>query len=141
MAYKIIKGDLLKADADIICHQVNLQGVMGGGLALSIARKYPNVNKVYEDYKPKKLGEVCFADAGNFTVANCFSQTEYFNTDYKALRECLLKVRKYMMDCGYRTVAIPYKYGCGIANGKWDTVLGIFAQVFRGFDLIIYIKE
>ena len=82
-----------------------------------------------------------FADAGNFTVANCFSQTEDFNTDYKALRKCLLKVRKYMLDCGYRTVAIPYKYGCGIANGKWDTVLGIFAQVFRGFNLIIYIKE
>ena len=141
MGYKIIKGDLLKADADIICHQVNLQGVMGGGLALSIAKKYPNVNKIYEDYEPKKLGEVCFADAGNFTVANCFSQREDFNTDYKALRECLSKVRKYMMDRGYRTVAIPYKYGCCIANGKWDTVLGIFSQVFRGFNLIIYIKE
>ena len=141
MAYRFIKGDLLKADADIICHQVNLQGVMGGGLALSIARKYPNVNKIYEDYEPKKLGEVCFADAGNFTVANCFSQTEDFNTDYKALRECLSKVIRYMIVCGYRTVAIPYKYGCGIANGDWGTVLCIFAQVFRGFNLIIYIKE
>ena len=141
MAYKIIKGDLLETNADIICHQVNLQGVMGGGLALSIAMKYPNVNKIYEDYEPKKLGEVCFADAGNFTVANCFSQTEDFNTDYKALRKCLEKVRKYMMDSGYRTVAIPYKYGCGIANGDWGTVLCIFAQVFRGFNLIIYIKE
>ena len=141
MEYRVIKGDLLEADADIICHQVNLQGVMGGGLALSIATKYPKVNKNYENYEPKKLGEVCFADAGNFTVANCFSQTEDFNTDYKALRECLLKVRKHMIDCGYRTVAIPYKYGCGIANGDWDTVLCIFAQVFRGFNLIIYIKE
>ena len=140
MAYKIIKGDLLKADADVICHQVNLQGVMGGGLALSIARKYPNVNKIYEDYEPKKLGEVCFADAGNFTVANCFSQTEDFNTDYKALREGLSKVRKYMMDCGYRTVAIPYKYGCGIANGDWETVFNIFKDVFLGYELLIYQK-
>ena len=60
MEYRFIKGDLLKADADVICHQVNLQGVMGGGLALSIAMKYPNVNKIYEDYEAKKLGEVCF---------------------------------------------------------------------------------
>ena len=141
MAHKIIKGDLLKADADIICHQVNLQGVMGGGLALSIARKYPNVNKIYESYSQKQLGEVCMVYTDDFIVANCFSQREDFNTDYKALRECLSKVRKHMIDCGYRTVAIPYKYGCGIANGKWDTVLGIFAQVFRGFNLIIYIKE
>ena len=140
MAYKIMKGDLLETNADVICHQVNLQGVMGGGLALSIARKYTNVNKVYEDYKPKKLGEVCFADAGNFTVANCFSQREDFNTDYKALRECLLKVRKYMMDCGYRTVAIPYKYGCGIANGDWETVFNIFKDVFSDYELLIYQK-
>ena len=141
MAYKVIKGDLLEADADIICHQVNLQGVMGGGLALSIATKYPNVNKVYEDYEPKKLGEVCFADSGNFTVANCFSQTEDFKTDYKSLSKCLLNVRKCMLDRGYRTVAIPYKYGCGIASGNWDKVLKVFDECFNGFNLLIYVKE
>ena len=140
MAYKIIKGDLLKSDADIICHQVNLQGFMGGGLALSIARKYPNVNKIYEDYEPKKLGEVCMVYTDDFIVANCFSQREDFNTDYKALRECLLKVRKYMMDCGYRTVAIPYKYGCGIANGNWETVFDIFNDIFFKYELLIYQK-
>lgn len=137
---KHIKGDLLNTNADIICHQVNLQGVMGGGLALSIATKYPNVNKVYEDYKPKKLGEVCMVYTDDFVVANCFSQTEDFKTDYKALRKCLLKVRKYMMDCGYRTVAIPYKYGCGIANGDWETVFNIFKDVFLGYELLIYQK-
>ena len=140
MAYKIIKGDLLETNADIICHQVNLQGVMGGGLALSIARKYPNVNKVYENYKPKKLGEVCFADAGNLIVANCFSQTEDFNTNYNSLRKCLLKVRKYMLNCGYRTVAIPYEYGCGIANGDWETVFDIFNDIFFKYELLIYQK-
>ena len=137
MAYKIIKGDLLETNADVICHQVNLQGVMGGGLALSIAKKYPNVNKIYEDYEPKKLGEVCMVYTDDFIVANCFSQREDFNTDYKALRECLSKVRKYMMDCGYRTVAIPYKYGCGIANGDWETVFNIFKDVFLGYELLV----
>ena len=141
MEFRVIKGDLLNTNADVICHQVNLQGVMGGGLALSIATKYPKVNKNYENYEPKKLGEVCFADAGNFTVANCFSQTEDFNTDYKALRKCLLKVRKYMLDCRYRTIAIPYKYGCGIASGNWDKVLKVFEECFNGFNLLIYVKE
>ena len=140
MAYKIIKGDLLDANADIICHQVNLQGVMGGGLALSIATKYPSVNKTYEDYKPKKLGEVCMVYTDDFIVANCFSQTEDFNTDYNALRVCLLKVRKYMLDCEYRTIAIPYKYGCGIANGDWQTVFDIFNDVFSDYELLIYQK-
>ena len=29
----IIQGDALENDGDILCHQVNLQGVMGGGIA------------------------------------------------------------------------------------------------------------
>ena len=31
MAVKIIKGDLLNCGADIICHQTNFFGMMGGG--------------------------------------------------------------------------------------------------------------
>ena len=41
-------GDLLKSGCDIICHQVNLQGVMGGGIARQIANKYPDVEKSYK---------------------------------------------------------------------------------------------
>ena len=33
---------------DILCHQVNCQGVMGAGLAKQIRSKYP---EVYEQYK------------------------------------------------------------------------------------------
>lgn len=138
---KYINGDLLESNADVICHQVNLQGVMGGGLAYSIARKYPSVNKTYKAYEPKQLGEVCFASAGDFVIANCFSQTEDFYTDYKALKLCLYKVKSYMISHGYTSVAIPYKYGCGIANGNWKKVLNVFEDVFKDFDLLIYIKE
>lgn len=134
-----IKGDLLSADADIICHQVNLQGYMGGGLALSIANKYPSVEKEYRNYEPKHLGEVCFAKTDDFVVANCFSQTEDFNTDYDSLEQCLWGVKAYMTEHDLKKIAIPYKYGCGIANGDWETVLSIFGYVFDDID--IYIKE
>lgn len=33
MAVKIIKGDLLNCGADIICHQTNFFGMMGGGVS------------------------------------------------------------------------------------------------------------
>lgn len=39
MAVKIIKGDLLNCGADIICHQTNFFGMMGGGVAASIWNK------------------------------------------------------------------------------------------------------
>ena len=136
---KIIKGDLLTTDADIICHQVNLQGVMGGGLALSIANKFPFVEREYRKYEPKVLGEVCFVKTDNFVIANCFSQTMDFSTHYDALKQCLITVKEYMNINGLKTIAIPYKYGCGIAIGNWDIVLNIFNLMFD--DLIIYVKE
>ena len=139
MMYKFIKGDLLSTDADIICHQVNLQGVMGGGLALSIAKKYPFVEKQYRKYEPKELGEVCFVNTDDFVIANCFSQTMNFSTHYEALKECLTTVISYMNEHGLKTIAIPYKYGCGIANGDWSIVLNIFDSMFD--DLLIYVKD
>ena len=136
-----IKGDLLTTDAPIICHQVNLQGVMGGGLAYAIAIKYPKVNEKYREYIYKELGRVCYADADDFIVANCFSQEENFDTNYYALRECLIDVNESMNTFNLDTVAIPYKYGCGIANGDWNIVLSIFEEVFADKKLLIYIKE
>lgn len=136
--YNYIKGDLLSADADIICHQVNLQGVMGGGLALSIAKKYPSVEFAYRKYRPKELGEVCFAKTDKFVIANCFSQSEDFDTDYDSLEQCLWGVKAYMTEHNLKKIAIPYKYGCGIANGDWDIVLSIFGYVFDDID--IYVK-
>ena len=137
--FNYIKGDLLNSDADIICHQVNLQGYMGGGLALSIAKKYPSVESAYRKYRPKELGEVCFAKTDDFVIANCFSQTEDFNTDYDSLEQCLWGVKAYMTEHNLKKIAIPHKYGCGIANGDWETVLSIFGYVFNDID--IYIKE
>lgn len=40
-------SDLLKIDKGIICHQTNCIGVMGGGIALQIRNKWPNVYKQY----------------------------------------------------------------------------------------------
>ena len=47
MALYIKQGDLLMADVDYICHQVNCRGKMNSGIAKSIREKYP---KAYIDY-------------------------------------------------------------------------------------------
>lgn len=131
-------GDALNNDCDVLCHQVNLEGVMGGGIALSIANRFPNVEKEYVFYNKKKLGEVFFAKANEYVIANCFSQTESFDTDYDALAKCLDKVVEYLKKNNLHSVAIPYKYGCGIANGDWNTVKGIFIEKLKNFTLKIY---
>lgn len=140
MTVKIMRGNLLDSEASIILHQVNLQGVMGGGIAAQIADRFPDVEDEYLAFKSKRLGEVCFAKIGpKKWVGNCFSQRINFDTDYEAIRKCWTKVKKFMRDNHIRDVAIPYNYGCGIANGDWDKVFKIYLEIFDEKDLTLFI--
>jgi O-acetyl-ADP-ribose deacetylase (regulator of RNase III) len=132
-----MKGNALDTDCEILCHQVNLFKSMGGGIARQIADCFPSVDKEYRHYDKAVLGEVCFAKADKYVVANCFSQDD-FKTDYVALAKCFAKVNAYMDKHGFTTVAIPYHYGCGIADGDWDTVLFIISQCLIEKTLKIY---
>lgn len=136
-------GDLLESKCEVICHQVNLDGVMGGGLALQIAKKYPEVEKYYLDFlqsctnKELLLGEYCVVNGkdGNVKngiriIANCFTQRYDFTTDYDAVYKCFEKLKDNMMFAKLKTIGIPYGYGCGIAKGEWGKVSKIIHRVF-----------
>lgn len=47
MAVVIKEGNVFDSDADIICHQVNCQGVMGSGVAKEVRERYPEVYYAY----------------------------------------------------------------------------------------------
>lgn len=134
---KYIQGDLLETNAPLILHQVNLQGVMGGGLAYQIACKYPWVERGYKQFHGT-LGDVLYCHTDDFIVGNCYSQNDDFTTNYDALFTCLLDVREYMINNNINTVAIPYKYGCGIAHGDWSRVKKLFKIVLGTFNVLIY---
>lgn len=129
-------GNLLDSECDIICHQVNLQGVMGGGLALQISTKYQNCEEQYKDMLKRfdMRGDVhffCYGYKGyNKFIANCFSQEENFNTNYEWVKSCFKKVLGFAKKFNVETIGVPFKYGCGIANGDWQKVEEIFKQIF-----------
>lgn len=139
---KEFNGDLLTSGCDIIAHQVNLQGVMGGGLALQIARKYPDCESDYkyacEIFKNGLSGKVLFSQI-NPVIANCFSQNENFTTNYKWLRKCAKDIEWYAKKQKLKTVGMPFKYGCGIATGDWETVYSIFCEVFNKSEIELQI--
>lgn len=134
---KYYKGDLLDSNCDIIAHQVNLQGVMGGGLALQIATKYPSIERYYKNVVSRKshlLGKFYGCEAKEdrkIFIVNCFTQDYEFNTDYNALRECFLLFREGAKQIGYKTIGVPKNYGCGIAKGEWSKVEAIFKELFE----------
>ena len=144
----IKNGDVLKATENIICHQVNPDGVMGGGLAFAIARRYPNVLGAYKrlcedmnyNYEDLKGLSLLVAINENQRIANCFSQDPNFNTDYESLRE-IFKTLLYECRIDKKTIAMPYNYGCGIANGDWNKVTEILEELSDMYEIDINIYK
>lgn len=60
----------------------------------------------------------------------------------KAVEECFRELFKQCKDFN-RTICLPYKYGCGIANGKWNKILNIIENLSNeiGIDVNIYRLE
>lgn len=142
-----IEGNLLEQKLDIIGHQVNGLGIMGGGIALQIKKRYPNVYREYKTIcspiKPKKNLGVCQVvekeSGSNSYVANLFGQSNIgpgLQTDYKALEESLTKLKDYAQERDL-SVGLPYMIGCGLAGGDWNIVRGIIENVFNNYPVTI----
>lgn len=165
MAISIKQGNLLDANENIIVHQVNCQGVMGGGVARQIKEKWPTVYNRYMRMiktceklsvpREKLLGEVCWdmvqeeiIDVGQDKwIASIFGQLDYnrngekkLQTDYDALKKGFITVANTArLYC--ESVAMPYMIGCGRGGGNWSKVLEIIYEVFEpleNVDVVLY---
>lgn len=137
-------GDILNATEKIICHQVNVQGCMGGGLAKQIATTYPNVERLYQeycknlnnDYEILKRDYLIVQVKPNQYIVNCFTQKPNFDTDYEALKICFSA----LLNRFKTPIAVPYGYGSGIANGDWSKIEDIFRKLSDKYkvDMVVY---
>lgn len=147
---KIIDGDLLDSNADIICHQVNCQGVMGSGVAKQIKDNFPNVFQKYSELcgqyinKEALLGtaQKIYCPDKKIVIFNLFAQCNYgYNgncyTDLYALRKCLEQVHSFYKrelsiypDSNLR-LALPYKIGCVRGGADWNIVEKIIDEIFN----------
>ena len=155
---KIIEGNILDYDKDIIVQQVNCQGVMGGGLAKQILLKYPEVPKEYKKYWTKRrkkidkteerLGEVLYVDVDDGKIiANVFGQDHIRkgieDKEVYTVEDALLKGIEEVKDKAYKlglSVAIPTYIGCGMANGDWESIRPKIEAIFEysGVDVTFY---
>ena len=147
----IINRNILEAEEKIICQQTNCLGIMGAGLALQIARKYPEVDKKYRNFCIEYgewdfLGQIQLVNTNDGKIiANCFGQKRPGfgkQTDYKALKNCLEAVKNFATQNNF-SVAIPYKIGCGLGGGDWNEVYGIIKEIFEDSNIkcVIYQLE
>lgn len=153
MTIKIIKGNILDYDNDIIVQQVNCKGVMGAGLAKQIMDMYPEVPIEYKNFVVKKmktlkdtsqlLGETLFVDVyDGKIIANIFGQnnirTDYMDktvyTNTEALVEGFKNVKKKAQELGM-SVGIPTYIGCGLAGGDWHKIKPLIEDLFEGTNI------
>jgi O-acetyl-ADP-ribose deacetylase (regulator of RNase III) len=147
MSIRIVQGDLMSAEEDILGHQVNCQGVMGSGIAKTLRDTYTNLYPSYkqfcENYNlDELLGKCQIVKTGSKYVANIFGQLNYGRqkiryTDYDALKNSLMTLRDNATKHNL-SVALPYNIGCGLANGEWNIVENIIEEVFSDYDVTLY---
>lgn len=150
---KHIKCNIFESGADVICHQVNCQGVMGSGIARQVREKFPNVynnyvkncNYFHEDTS-KLLGCIQVDSINekqkivNLYAQNTFGYDGKRYTDYSALKNCLCGVCNHFIDSNY-TIAFPYLMSCDRGGGSWDIVYEMIEEIFKDYDGDILICE
>jgi len=141
---KIINKNILDCEENIIIHQVNCQGTMGAGVARQLANKYKGLEEQYRlfcesnnyDYAPLR-GKVFKVNIDNKIICNIFSQMLDFKTAYRAMETALRTIKEMAKDLNL-SVCMPYKIGCGIADGNWEIVEQIIADVFDDYEVTLY---
>ncbi len=141
---KTIKGDLIKlalaGEFDVIVHGCNCFCSMGGGIAWTIANKFPEALQAdctTTKGDKSKLGTITTAtinsENGNFVIVNAYTQyTGGFQKqfDYDALRSAFKLIKKefHGKRIGYPAI------GAGIAGGDWQKIHAIIKEELVGED-------
>lgn len=148
---QIVKGDLLLAADEIICHQVNCQGVMGSGVAKALYTKWPEVKREYHKYCSTTSNPFAFlgklhavqVDDGKKTVVNIFGQLNYGKysnvvyTSYPALLDAFTELNKIYAG---KKIAFPHGFGCGLAGGDWGIVERLMCECLQNCNVTVYMK-
>lgn len=155
------KMNLLEADVDYICHQVNCQGKMNSGVAKAIRERWPIVYTTYWNAwhsAPRRLqllGTILLVDINEYeprtwpdqpAIINMFSQEFYGYdgkryTSYDAFDDCLQKIKE-TVPKGSK-IAFPYKIGCDRGGGKWNVIFALISNALsEDYDITFcYLEE
>lgn len=151
---RVIKGDLVKlaasGDFNIIVHGCNCFNTMGAGVALQIAKRFPEAARVdsFTNYGDKrKLGNTSIAttrgDAGDaLIIVNAYTQYGTATSpgdcvvDYNAVYAAFAYT-VYNLACiaPNMRIGIPM-IGSGLAGGEWDIISQLIedAMDYDGFN-------
>ena len=154
MKVNIIRGDLLDATEDYIVHQCNCVTNTSKFVAQQIFYKYPYSN-TYKTRSSKKIthsipGTIDILGNGHNEryVINIYSQlyptvAKYSNDSIKLreqwFKKCLDLIGQELNK--NKTIAMPYKIGCGSAGGDWTTYLNMISEFSDKYDISVTLYQ
>lgn len=160
MSVRLQYGDLLETtDVDLICHQVNCLTVKSHGLSEQISNKYPwcDIYKTRQSLGGRNLatletrgipGQVkIFQNSGHPSIGCMLAQWDYGRCDKPRMRniqpyrdtkenrgewfhQCLCEIGS----LDYQRIAFPFKIGCGLAGGHWNTYFKMIKEFSRKYN-------
>lgn len=166
---KIIEGNLFDSKANFIVHQVNCQGIMGGGVALQVAENFPHVEKEYNKYirycnknRLKLLGSVQYVpvDVWALMMADTMENNDVnaYDVNYQyivnlfgqdtigtGLQTDMKAVKNGLMDIRDKaqkigaTVALPYGMSSVRGGANWENVYTVIKKVFENSNVDVEI--
>lgn len=120
-------GDIFTSEKPVIGHGVNMEGVMGFGIAKTVRQLFPSVDR---DYRRAilagdlKAGSVILSPAleqPGLRIANISSQIKRGrNAELSLLRSGLVELLGQLEKEGSFSLALP-RIGAGIGGLDWDT--------------------
>jgi O-acetyl-ADP-ribose deacetylase (regulator of RNase III) len=136
------KGDIFKAETQVIVNTVNCQGVMGKGLALAFKQRYPAMFPVYQqECKTRKLriGKPSLYRESTPWILNFPTKDSWkANSKIEYLEKGLDYFVAHYKEVSITSIAFPK---LGAQNGKlsWDEVGPLMARYLSDLDIDVYI--
>lgn len=139
MFTQISDSDLFDEDHDFdaLGHGVNLEGVMGSGIAVPFRRMYPNMFYNYamlcqENRLPPGQVYPYFSAKDARWIYNCATQVSQGpNANYTLVALTAHHMLAHAQKNGVKSIGIP-TIGCGIGGLEWPRVEYIYKSVFQG---------
>lgn len=138
-------GNIFTTTAQAIGHGVNLQGLMGAGIAKTVKELYPEVYPPYAEVCKSgelKLGEVQLVETHSGMIIAHMATQKIIGRHAKlaAVESSLTLAIESLLEEGKTTLAVP-QIGAGIGGLKWPEVRESsenIANKYEGFLLEIW---
>ena len=100
-----------------------------------------DLRKLWKEF----LGKILLVECKDGkVVANFFSQDFYGrgknHTDYIALESCFVSIYHIAKNAN-KSIAIPFKIGCGLAGGDWSKVYSLIEKYFKNTEVLCKIYK